>query len=622
MNPTLEYKIKMLPESPGCYLMKSEGQIIYIGKAVNLKNRVRQYFHGSHTPKVAAMASRVDDFDLMLCETNFEALTLECNLIKKHRPFYNILLKDDKHYPYLRLDLNEPYPRLTLARRMEQRDSAKYFGPYIGATAVRQVLDEVRRFFPLRTCALNLPLKTPRRPCMHHQIGQCLAPCAGKVSEADYSEILKRVVAFLNGDSRELLQELTREMNAASERMEYEQAALLRDKIADIRQLMEQQHAIQTRDVEQDILAVATDEQDAMVQLTHIRGGRMEGGRAFLMEDCGTEDPAQILANFLTQYYDDEQLIPRNILAQTLPEPVEELERWLRERRGGAVTLAIPQRGDKADLVKLTLKNAEDALNKHRQSALVKEARTKRAMMELQEALGLPTLPFRIEGYDISNTQGILSVASMVVFEGGLPNKKAYRYFRIKTVEGANDFASMAEVIGRRFTHGLKERQERAEAGLALDGGSFSKLPDVVLIDGGPEQLLFAHRAMEEAGASVPMFGLAKKFEEIYLPGRKDPIVLDRRSNALHLVQHVRDEAHRFGITHHRALRGKEGLRSELSSIEGIGQKKQIALIRHFKSVKAIFEAGKEELCQVDGISEVLAERILAYARERKGGGL
>lgn len=622
MNPTLEYKIKMLPESPGCYLMKSEGQIIYIGKAVNLKNRVRQYFHGSHTPKVAAMASRVDDFDLMLCETNFEALTLECNLIKKHRPFYNILLKDDKHYPYLRLDLNEPYPRLTLARRMEQRDSAKYFGPYIGATAVRQVLDEVRRFFPLRTCALNLPLKTPRRPCMHHQIGQCLAPCAGKVSEADYSEILKRVVAFLNGDSRELLQELTREMNAASERMEYEQAALLRDKIADIRQLMEQQHAIQTRDVEQDILAVATDEQDAMVQLTHIRGGRMEGGRAFLMEDCGTEDPAQILANFLTQYYDDEQLIPRNILAQTLPEPVEELERWLRERRGGAVTLAIPQRGDKADLVKLTLKNAEDALNKHRQSALVKEARTKRAMMELQEALGLPTLPFRIEGYDISNTQGILSVASMVVFEGGLPNKKAYRYFRIKTVEGANDFASMAEVIGRRFTHGLKERQERDEAGLALDGGSFSKLPDVVLIDGGPEQLLFAHRAMEEAGASVPMFGLAKKFEEIYLPGRKDPIVLDRRSNALHLVQHVRDEAHRFGITHHRALRGKEGLRSELSSIEGIGQKKQIALIRHFKSVKAIFEAGKEELCQVDGISEVLAERILAYARERKGGGL
>jgi len=614
MNSILAYKIKMLPESPGCYIMKSQGEIIYVGKAVNLKNRVRQYFHGSHTPKVAAMVARVDDFDLMLCQTNFEALTLECNLIKKHRPFYNILLKDDKHYPYLRIDLNEHYPRLTLARNMDkQGPGIKYFGPYIGATAVRQVMDEVRRFFPLRTCSLSLPLKAPRRPCVHHQIGQCLAPCAGKVSEADYNAILKRVIDFLNGDSRELLKELTREMQEASARMEYEQAALLRDKIADIRQLMEEQHAIQTRDVEQDVLAVARDEQDAMVHLTHIRSGRIESGRAFLLEDCGAEEPDVLLANFLTQYYDDGRLIPRNVLAQALPEPTGELERWLRERRGGAVTLTVPQRGDKADLVRLALKNAEDALLKHRQSAIVKDMRTRQAMLELKEALGLPTLPQRIEGYDISNTQGILSVASMVVFEGGVPNKKAYRIYRIKTVEGANDFASMAEVIGRRFTHGLQEKHDREAAGLDPATGSFSKLPDVILIDGGPEQLLFAHRAMQEAGGNVPMFGLAKRFEEIYLPGRADPIVLDRRSNALHLVQHVRDEAHRFGITHHRALRGKEGLRSELSAIEGIGPKKQAALIRHFKSVKAIFEATKEELCQVEGISEGLAQRILEH---------
>ena len=614
MNQTLSYKIKMLPESPGCYLMKSQGEIIYVGKAVNLKNRVRQYFHGSHTPTVAAMVARVDDFDLMLCQTNFEALTLECNLIKKHRPFYNILLKDDKHYPYLRINLNEPYPRLTLARNMDKQEPGiKYFGPYIGATAVRQVMDEVRRFFPLRTCSLSLPLKTPRRPCVHHQIGQCLAPCAGKVSEAEYNAILKRVIDFLNGDSGELLKELTCEMHQASDRMEYEQAALLRDKIADIRQLMEEQHAIQTRDVEQDVLAVARDGQDAMAHLTHIRAGRIEGGRAFLLENCGAEEPDVLLANFLTQYYDDGHLIPRNVLAQALPEPIGELERWLRERRGGAVTLAVPQRGDKAELVRLALKNAEDALLKHRQSALVKDMRTRQAMLELKEALGLPTLPLRIEGYDISNTQGILSVASMVVFEGGVPNKKAYRIFRIKTVEGANDFASMAEVIGRRFTHGLKEKHDREAAGLDPATGSFSKLPDVILIDGGPEQLLFAHRAMQEAGGNVPMFGLAKKFEEIYLPGRAEPIVLDRRSNALHLVQHVRDEAHRFGITHHRALRGKEGLKSELSSIEGIGPKKQAALIRHFKSVKAIFEATKEELCQVEGISEGLAQRILEH---------
>lgn len=622
MNPTLAYKIKMLPESPGCYIMKSRGEIIYVGKAVNLKNRVRQYFHGSHTPKVAAMVSRVDDFDLMLCQTNFEALTLECNLIKKHRPFYNILLKDDKHYPYLRIDLSEPFPRLTLARNMDdQRAGVKYFGPYIGATAVRQVMDEVRRFFPLRTCNLSFPVKSSRRPCVHHQIGQCLAPCAGGVSEEEYRAILMRVIDFLNGDSRELLSELTREMNVASARMEYEQAAVLRDKIADIRQLMEEQHAIQTRDVEQDVLAVAQDDQDAMVQLTHIRAGRIEGGRAFLMEHCGAEAPEEVLAGFLTQYYDDGHLIPRNVLAQALPEPLNELERWLRERRGGAVTLAVPQRGDKVDLVRLALKNAEDALSKHRQSAEVKDMRTRQAMLELKEALHLPALPRRIEGYDISNTQGILSVASMVVFQDGLPDKKAYRIYRIKTVEGANDFASMAEVITRRFTHGLRERHEREQAGLDPDAGSFSKLPDVILIDGGPEQLLFAHRAMQEAGASVPMFGLAKRFEEIYLPGREEPIVLDRRSNALHLVQHVRDEAHRFGITHHRALRGKEGLKSELSAIPGVGPKKQAALIRHFRSVKAIFEATKEELCQVEGISAGLAQRILDYAAQRSKAG-
>ena len=475
----------------------------------------------------------------------------------------------------------------------------------------------MRRFFPLRTCNLRFPVKSPRRPCVHHQIGQCLAPCAGGVSEEAYRAILARVIDFLNGDSRELLAELTREMNVASARMEYEQAAVLRDKIADIRQLMEEQHAIQTRDVEQDVLAVAQDDQDAMVQLTHIRAGRIEGGRAFLMEHCGAEAPEEVLAGFLTQYYDDGHLIPRNVLAQALPEPLDELERWLRERRGGAVTLAVPQRGDKADLVRLALKNAEDALSKHRQSAEVKDMRTRQAMLELKEALHLPVLPRRIEGYDISNTQGILNVASMVVFQDGLPDKKAYRIYRIKTVEGANDFASMAEVITRRFTHGLKERHEREQAGLDPDAGSFSKLPDVILIDGGPEQLLFAHRAMQEAGASVPMFGLAKRFEEIYLPGREDPIVLDRRSNALHLVQYVRDEAHRFGITHHRALRGKEGLRSELSAIPGVGPKKQAALIRHFRSVKAIFEATQEELCQVEGISTGLAQRIYDYAAQR-----
>ncbi len=618
MNETLAHKIAMLPDSPGCYIMKQKGTIIYIGKAKNLKNRVKQYFHGSHTPKVAAMVSRVDDFDLMLCRTNFEALTLECNLIKKHRPFYNILLKDDKQYPYIKMDLRKPYPYLTLSHSMDAKDGAKYFGPYIGATAVRQTLDEVRRFFPLRTCRLALPMKKPHRPCVHHQIGRCLAPCAGLVTEADYQTQVDHVLSFLNGDIKPILKQLTQEMQQASERMEYERAGMIRDKIGDMKSLMERQHATQTKDIEQDVLAVAVDEVDAMVHLTHIESGKMEGGQNFLLPSCASEDIGEILAQFITQYYDEGQPIARHILAQELPEESEELQQWLREKKQSAVTLTAPKRGDKMALVQIAFKNAQDALSRHRQSVMVKEARTKKAMDELQIALSLPTRPLRIEGYDISNTQGILSVASMVVFENGMPNKKQYRTFRIKTVEGANDFASMAEVISRRFTHGLKERKERADQNLPLDGGSFSKLPDVVLIDGGPQQLLFAHRAMIDAGACVPMFGLAKREEEVFLPNKPDPIILPRRGNALHLIQHVRDEAHRFGITHHRALRGKASIQSELANIEGIGPKKQKALLKHFGGTKLIFEADEDTLCKVEGISHQMAKRILDYASKRK----
>ena len=608
MNPTLAYKIKMLPESPGCYIMKSRGEIIYVGKAVNLKNRVRQYFHGSHTPKVAAMVSRVDDFDLMLCQTNFEALTLECNLIKKHRPFYNILLKDDKHYPYLRIDLNEPFPRLTLARNMDdQRAGVKYFGPYIGATAVRQVMDEVRRFFPLRTCNLRFPVKSPRRPCVHHQIGQCLAPCAGGVSEEAYRAILARVIDFLNGDSRELLAELTREMNVASARMEYEQAAVLRDKIADIRQLMEEQHAIQTRDVEQDVLAVAQDDQDAMVQLTHIRAGRIEGGRAFLMEHCGAETPEEVLAGFLTQYYDDGHLIPRNVLAQALPEPLDELERWLRERRGGAVTLAVPQRGDKADLVRLTLKNAEDALSKHRQSAEVKDMRTRQAMLDLKEALHLPVLPRRIEGYDISNTQGTDNVASMVVFMAGKPDRKKNRHFKIKSFEGADDFASLNEALTRRLLRGLRGDE------------SFLPMPDLIIIDGGKGQLNAARDALFSLGCEeIPIVSLAKKQEEIFVPGRDESILLTVGSPEFRLVTGIRDEAHHFAISYHRTLREKRHHTGELDKIEGVGQVRKRALLKAFGSVKNIKVAPLDELKAAKGVPAGVAEAVFAYFHPEK----
>ena len=620
MSGELAYKISMLPDSPGCYIMKSQGTILYIGKAKNLKNRVRQYFHApeNHTPKVRAMIERVDDFDILLCRTNFEALTLESNLIKKHRPFYNILLKDDKHYPYLCYNPKEPFPRLIVSRTYHPGDGRKYFGPYIGATAVRQALDELGRYFPLRRCALKFPLRQKRRPCVYYATGQCMAPCADLITPEAYDEILRNSIAFLSGDTRSVLQELTRGMNEAAEAMEYERAAMFRDKIADVQAIAEHQLAIQTRSVEQDVIAVASDEVDAMVQLVHIHHGRMEDGQHFLLENQGGTEAGEILSGFLPQYYAQDQIIPREILLQAEVEDAQELEMLLRERRGAAVTLHTPQRGEKRTLVSIAQKNAGDALIKHQQSKQIRFQRTTQAMRELMEALSLPVMPYRIEGYDISNTQGNLSVGSMVVFEQGMPNKKQYRHFRIKTVEGANDFASMEEVLRRRFTHGLEERREREEKHLPFDEGRFSHFPELIMIDGGPQQLAFARRAMLDCGVSLPMCGLAKRNEELYLPNREDPIVLDKRSQGLHLLQRVRDEAHRFGITHHRSLRTKAGLASELTAIPGIGEKRKVALLRAFKSISAVFAADKEALLQVEGMTEPAAQAIIDYSHKRK----
>jgi len=632
----LERKISLLPDSPGCYLMKdAEGTIIYVGKAVNLKNRVRSYFRDTdHTPKVAAMIANIADFDILLCDSNLEALCLECNLIKLHKPHYNILLKDDKHYPYLRVNLKEPFPRLELARRMPEganKDGAKYFGPYIGATAVRQVIEAVRGVFPLRTCRKELPLKTPCRPCVNYEIGKCMAPCAGKCTEEAYWDMMDGVLAFLGGDYQQVLKVLHKDMMACAEKMQYERAAALRDKIRDIEGLMERQIAIQTDRSEQDIIALAQDGLDAMVHIFYVRGGRMIGGDHIALPREGSEDPGEVLAGFLTQYYEDGNLIPRNVLVQALPEGSrEQLEQWLRQQKGtqgngrNAVTLLTPKRGEKHELILLAAKNAADALQKRNAKASIREERTTGAAAALGRALGLPHPPRRIEGYDISNTQGVLSVASMVVFIDGEPAKKEYRHFRIKTVEGANDFASLNEVLGRRFEHGLKERAEREAAGLPAKGGKFSDLPDLVLIDGGPQQLRFARQALLDMGvrvgpwpgeqAEVYMFGLAKKQEEIFLPDREEPICLDHHTPELHLIQRVRDEAHRFCITHHRGLRGKASIHSQLEDIPGIGPKRRKALLTKLGSLKAIREATEEQLLAVPGMTKAAAESVLKWA--------
>ncbi|MBQ3705146.1 MAG: excinuclease ABC subunit UvrC [Clostridia bacterium] len=597
----------MLPDSPGCYLMKDrEGTIIYVGKAVNLKNRVRSYFRDTaHTPKVAAMISHIDDFEILLCETNLEALILECNLIKLHKPYYNILLKDDKHYPYLKVNLKEPFPRLEITRRME-KDGARYFGPYIGASAVKQVIEAVRGVFPLRTCRQSLPAKTVKRPCVNYDIHKCLGPCAGKCTEEEYGRMITGVLHFLEGDYKPVMDQLTEEMTEAAAAMRYERAAQIRDKIRDVQGLMERQIALRTDGSEQDLIALAQDGLDAMVQILYVRGGRMIGGDHFLLPREGGEEPGEVLAEFMTQYYAEATMIPRNVLCQTLPEGMEEqLESWMREKKGAAVTLKVPQRGEKHELVLLAVKNAEDALKKRNARRTIQEERTVGAARNLGKILGMEEYPRRIEGYDISNTQGQQSVASMVVFIDGVPAKKEYRRFRIKTVEGANDFASLKEVLGRRYAHALREQEEGTE------NGKFTDLPELILIDGGPQQLRFAIEALEELGITPPaMFGLAEKEEEIWLPGAEEPIRLDHHTPELQLVQRVRNEAHRFGIIHHRVLRARAFTHSQLEDIPGIGPARRKALLKAFGSLKALREASVEEIAAVKGMTRKTAEAV------------
>ena len=598
----LEEKIRMLPDSPGCYLMKDDhGEIIYVGKAVNLKNRVRSYFRDTaHTPKVAAMIAHIDDFDILLCETNLEALILECNLIKLHKPYYNILLKDDKHYPYLKVDMRQPFPRLEICRRME-KDGAKYFGPYIGANAVRQVIEAVRDVFPIRSCRQALPAKNPKRPCMNYDIGRCMAPCAGKCTEETYRTMMEGVLSFLGGDYETVVKKLRADMEEAAAAMRYEKAAKIRDKIKDVEGLMERQ------------IALAQDGLDAMIQILYVRGGRMVGGDHFALPREGGEDPGEVIASFMTQYYEQAGLIPRNVLCQTLPEgAAEQLEAWLREKKGAAVTVATPQRGEKHELVQLAAKNAEDALLKRNARRTVHEERTVEAAKNLGKILGMDRYPRRIEGYDISNTQGLQSVAAMVVFIDGEPAKKEYRHFRIKTVEGANDFASLYETLSRRYAHAAREAEEGAE------NGKFTDLPDLILIDGGPQQLRFARQAILDQGVEPPaMFGLAERLEEIWLPDAEEPILLDHRTPELQLVQRVRNEAHRFGIIHHRALRGKASIHSRLEDIPGIGPARRRALQKAFGSLKAIKAADIETLAAVPGMNRAAAEAVRRWAEQK-----
>ena len=619
MTDALRLKIENLPDSPGCYLMKSGGEIIYVGKAKNLKNRVRQYFHESrnHTPKVRAMVEKVDDFDIVLVDGELEALILECNLIKLHKPWYNILLKDDKHYPYIRVNMHEPFPTVDLTRRTA-KDGARYFGPFMSATVVREMLDVVRTVFPIRTCSRVIGDGKTYRPCVHYEIGQCHAPCAGKIDQAGYHEIMKRVLEFLSGNDQPVRAELTEKMREAALSLNYERAAVYRDRLAAVDSVMQKQKAIVTGGGDQDVLAAVKCGDDAIVQIVMVRGGKMIGSESHVLERAADEPPEEVLTSFMLQYYSEDSVPPREILVSHLMEDAEALSQLLTERRGARVTVSQPQRGEKRQLVEMAVKNANDAALKREKQLTSSRLRTIGALEELQEALGLDVFPHRIEGYDISNTQGAQSVGSMVVMKGGRPANRDYRYFRIKTVEGANDFASIREVLSRRLRHGLEEREERLSQGLDPAGGKFSDLPDLILIDGGRGQLEAAMAARDELGLNIPMFGLAKRLEEIVLPGEDQSILLDKHSPALHLIQRVRDEAHRFAISHHRSLRGAAALKSRLDEIPGVGPVRKKAILKHFETMEALEAASIEDICQVNGISVQTAQVIYDYLRAPK----
>ena len=605
MNENLREKLSLLPTSPGCYLMKQGDEILYVGKAVSLQSRVRSYFAANiASPKVRALMARVDDLEVILASSELEALMLECNLIKLHRPYYNIKLTDDKHYPYIRLTMNEPYPRIGVARKVEE-DGAKYFGPYIGTGAIRQVMGLLRKIFPVRTCRLNLPLARPIRPCLSYEIGQCLGPCGEKCTLEEYRQAAEDVAAFLKGRYRPVVEKLKRQMLEASLEMQFEKAAELRDCIKDIEGLMARQNASQVAGTDQDVIAAAQDGLDAMAQVLMIRGGKMISAEAFALPREGAEPLEEVVSAFIQQYYEDREP-PREVIAQAASDQAV-LADWLKSKRGGAFALTLPQRGEKRELVENALRNAQDALTKRNARQQVVYERTVGASQELAAALSLPEAPRRIEGFDISNTQGAQSVASMVVFADGEPDKKEYRHFRIRTVEGANDFASMNEVLDRRLRRALPDQDKPWP------------LPDLILVDGGPEQLSFALKARDALGLTVPMFGLAERLEEIYVPDEKEPILLDRHSPALHLVQRIRDEAHRFAITHHRSLRSKATIRSRLEEVPGIGPARRRALLAAFRSIRGVGEQSVDALAAVKGMSREAAQSL--YDALHKGNG-
>ena len=611
MTPlTLAEKLASLPINPGCYIYKNaDGEIIYIGKAKVLKNRVRSYFQksASHSPKTKRLVARIADMDWIVTDTELEALILECNLIKKHRPKYNILLKDDKHYPYLQLTTSEPFPRLLITRRVKQGDGNRYFGPFTNSGAVGETMNLVYRLFPLVTCRKPWTNKAEQRPCLYHHMGRCPeAPCAGIADRDRYNLAVKDVELFLSGRQDKLVRELKAKMEAAAESLEYERAAKIRDQINSLNQIIERQKVVNTTGGDQDVLAVVADELGAAVQMFFIRGGKLIGQEHFLLDGAeSSDDISEATSEFVKQYYQDASYVPAEILLPGQIEELEIMESWLRQKKGTKVTLSVPERGEKRKLVEMAATNATLALQQIRERSAADKSRLDAALSELAVALGIPENSLRrIEAYDNSNVQGRHAVGGMVVFEEGKPKKTEYRRFKIETSEGVpDDFKMMFEMLTRRF------------AQMAEGNPKFSAAPNLILIDGGKGQLSAAQDAMRQFGYDFPMIGLAKQFEQIWLPGASEPIELARRSQSLFLLQRVRDEVHRWAITYHRQVRGRAAKMSVLDEIPGIGPTRRKSLLKFFGSVEKLKQATEDDLAKAPGMNKKIAGELFAYLK-------
>ena len=620
----IEEELKKLPGQPGVYIMHdAKDAIIYVGKAISLKNRVRQYFQSSRdkTAKIKQMVSKIARFEYIVTDSELEALVLECNLIKEHRPRYNTMLKDDKTYPYIKVTASEEYPRILFSRQMK-KDKNKYFGPFTSAGAVKDTIELIRKIYRIRACSRKLPQDMGKdRPCLYYHIHQCDAPCQGYISLADYQKSVKQAVGFLNGQYEPVMKYLEEKMRTASETMEFEKAIEYRDLLESVRKVAQKQKITSQSMEDRDIIAMAKDERDAVVQVFFVRDGKLIGREHFHMNLTGSESKAEILNSFVKQFYAGTPFVPHEIWVQEELEDAEVIASFLTARRGQKVRFVVPKMGEKERLVELAEKNAKMVLSQDKEKIKREELRTIGAMNQIGSWIGLSGIK-RVEAYDISNISGFESVGSMIVYENGRPKRNDYRKFRIRTVQGPNDYASMREVLLRRFSHGLEETKKLQAEGGDLAMGSFTRFPDLLMMDGGRGQVNIALEVLRELQLEIPVCGMVKddnhRTRGLYYQNVEIPI--DRHSEGFQLITRIQDEAHRFAIEYHRSLRGKEQVRSVLDDIKGIGPARRKSLMRTFKTIEAVREASVEELEAAPQMNQAAAEAVYIFFRDDKQG--